>query len=332
MAWRIGIDIGGTFTDVAMVEEDTGRIEIAKVPDHATRFRPGRDRRPAPGPGRQRHRPAARSRCWPTPPRWSPTPCWRRRAPAPASSPRAAFATCWNCAAPPAPTCTTCSRTRPACWCPAATASRSPNASTPRARWSRRWRRTGNPALIEAIREAGLQTVGVSFLFSFLNDAHERRVGADPARRPARRRRVPVLRGAAGNPRVRARQHHRGVRLCRPAARLLPGAPAAGRQPARPAGAAGDGLLRRRVRHRRGAAHARRRGGIRPRRRRGGRGAGRPATGPAQPDLLRHGRHHRQGQRDRRRARSRSPRNTRSAAPPTPSAGCTAPATRSACR
>ena len=33
------------------------------------------------------------------------------------------------------------------------------------------------PGLIEAIREAGLQTVAVSFLFSFLNDAHERRVG-----------------------------------------------------------------------------------------------------------------------------------------------------------
>jgi N-methylhydantoinase A len=33
------------------------------------------------------------------------------------------------------------------------------------------------PALIEAIREAALETVGVSFLFSFLNDAHERRVG-----------------------------------------------------------------------------------------------------------------------------------------------------------
>jgi N-methylhydantoinase A len=31
MAWRIGIDIGGTFTDVAMVEEDSGRIAIAKV-------------------------------------------------------------------------------------------------------------------------------------------------------------------------------------------------------------------------------------------------------------------------------------------------------------
>jgi N-methylhydantoinase A len=32
MAWRIGIDIGGTFTDVALVEEVTGRIEVAKIP------------------------------------------------------------------------------------------------------------------------------------------------------------------------------------------------------------------------------------------------------------------------------------------------------------
>ncbi|MGI9479862.1 MAG: hydantoinase/oxoprolinase family protein [Hyphomicrobiaceae bacterium] len=32
MAWRIGVDIGGTFTDVALVEENTGRIGVAKVP------------------------------------------------------------------------------------------------------------------------------------------------------------------------------------------------------------------------------------------------------------------------------------------------------------
>ncbi len=32
MVWRIGIDIGGTFTDVAMVEETSGRIGVAKVP------------------------------------------------------------------------------------------------------------------------------------------------------------------------------------------------------------------------------------------------------------------------------------------------------------
>jgi len=29
--WRIGVDIGGIFTDVAMVEETSGRIALAKV-------------------------------------------------------------------------------------------------------------------------------------------------------------------------------------------------------------------------------------------------------------------------------------------------------------
>jgi N-methylhydantoinase A len=32
MAWRIGVDIGGTFTDVALVEERSGRLGVAKVP------------------------------------------------------------------------------------------------------------------------------------------------------------------------------------------------------------------------------------------------------------------------------------------------------------
>ena len=31
MVWRIGVDIGGTFTDVAVVEEASGRIGVAKV-------------------------------------------------------------------------------------------------------------------------------------------------------------------------------------------------------------------------------------------------------------------------------------------------------------
>lgn len=41
MSWRIGIDIGGTFTDVAMVDEDTGRIAIAKVPTTPQDFAQG---------------------------------------------------------------------------------------------------------------------------------------------------------------------------------------------------------------------------------------------------------------------------------------------------
>ncbi len=32
MTWRIGVDIGGTFTDVALIEETSGRIGIAKTP------------------------------------------------------------------------------------------------------------------------------------------------------------------------------------------------------------------------------------------------------------------------------------------------------------
>src|SRR5690242_13438041 len=32
MAWRIGVDIGGTFTDVALVDATSGRIGVAKVP------------------------------------------------------------------------------------------------------------------------------------------------------------------------------------------------------------------------------------------------------------------------------------------------------------
>ena len=32
MSWRVGVDIGGTFTDVALVDEESGRIGIAKVP------------------------------------------------------------------------------------------------------------------------------------------------------------------------------------------------------------------------------------------------------------------------------------------------------------
>jgi N-methylhydantoinase A len=36
MAWRIGVDIGGTFTDVALVDDVSGRIGVAKVPTTPT--------------------------------------------------------------------------------------------------------------------------------------------------------------------------------------------------------------------------------------------------------------------------------------------------------
>src|SRR5438132_12206249 len=41
MGWRIGVDIGGTFTDVALIEEETGSIAIAKVPTTPQDFAKG---------------------------------------------------------------------------------------------------------------------------------------------------------------------------------------------------------------------------------------------------------------------------------------------------
>lgn len=41
MNWRLGIDIGGTFTDVAMIDETRGRIEVAKVPTTPEDFSAG---------------------------------------------------------------------------------------------------------------------------------------------------------------------------------------------------------------------------------------------------------------------------------------------------
>jgi len=41
MAWRIGVDIGGTFTDIALVEEETGRVGVVKVPTTPEDFAQG---------------------------------------------------------------------------------------------------------------------------------------------------------------------------------------------------------------------------------------------------------------------------------------------------
>ena len=41
MAWRVGVDIGGTFTDVALVKEGSGQIGVAKVPTTVPNFADG---------------------------------------------------------------------------------------------------------------------------------------------------------------------------------------------------------------------------------------------------------------------------------------------------
>jgi N-methylhydantoinase A len=176
MAWRIGIDIGGTFTDVALVEETTGRIAIAKLPTTPHDF------------GQAvidgiRHVLDA-----------------NRIDPADVSLLSHATTVVTNALLQNKGARAGFVATRG--FRDVLELRRSSRADlydllqdAPAVLVPRRWRfeiteridaqgdvvtplaEAELPALIEAIRDAGLQTVAVSFLFSFLNDAHERRIG-----------------------------------------------------------------------------------------------------------------------------------------------------------
>ena len=41
MSWRIGVDIGGTFTDVVVADEARGTLEVVKVPTTPRDFAQG---------------------------------------------------------------------------------------------------------------------------------------------------------------------------------------------------------------------------------------------------------------------------------------------------
>jgi len=176
MAWRIGIDIGGTFTDVALVEEDTGRIAITKllttpqdfgqaVIDGIRRGLQANDINPADVALLSHATTVVTNALLEN------------------KGARAGFVATRG-------------------FRDILELRRSSRADlydllqdAPAVLVPRRWRfeiteridaqgevvtplaEAELPALIEAIRDAGLQTVAVSLLFSFLNDAHERRVG-----------------------------------------------------------------------------------------------------------------------------------------------------------
>jgi N-methylhydantoinase A len=176
MAWRIGIDIGGTFTDVALVEENTGQIAIAKLLTTPHDFGDAVIDGIRQGLDTNRIDPANVALL-------SHATTVVTNALLENKGARAGFITTRGMR-------------------DILELRRSSRADLydllqdpPAVLVPRRWRfeiteridaqgevvtplaEDELPALIEAIREAGLQTIAVSFLFSFLNDAHERRVG-----------------------------------------------------------------------------------------------------------------------------------------------------------
>ena len=305
MAWRVGVDIGGTFTDVALVDEATGEIGVAKVPTTPRNLAEGVlagaaalpcDRygveavegRAAGARHHGRHQRHPRGQA----------------ARAPRSSPRAASATCWSCGAPPAADLYDLFQDAPATLVPRRHRYRDHRAHRRRrGRWSRRWRIGEIDALIATLRaRAGRGASPSALLFSFLNPDHERQLGARLRAALPGAPDLSLLRGAAGDQGVRAHQHDGGVRLRRADPCLLPGAAGGARRAAwacrrytswAPTAASS--------RPREAVAHAGDGGGVGPGGRRRCGGAGGAADRPAQPSLVRHGRHHGQGQPDPRR-------------------------------
>jgi N-methylhydantoinase A len=176
MAWRIGIDVGGTFTDVALVEEGTGRITVVKLPTTPRDFGQAVIDGIRQGLDDNRIDPADVSLL-------SHATTVVTNALLEDKGARAGFVATRG-------------------FRDILELRRSSRADlydllqdAPAVLVPRRWRfevteRVGPqgevvaplaeeelPALIEAIRDAGLQTVAVSLLFSFLNDGHERRIG-----------------------------------------------------------------------------------------------------------------------------------------------------------
>ena len=176
MAWRIGIDIGGTFTDVALVEEETGRIAIAKLPTTPKDFGQAVIDGLRQALDANRIDPVNVSLL-------SHATTVVTNALLERKGARAGFVATRGMR-------------------DILELRRSSRADlydllqdAPAVLVPRRWRfeiteridaqgqvvtplaEAELPALIEAIREAGLQTVAVSLLFSFLNDTHERRIG-----------------------------------------------------------------------------------------------------------------------------------------------------------
>ena len=62
MTVRVGIDVGGTFTDLALFDEEAGEVVVDQGAEHAAVARHGRGRRHRQGAGRQRPHPRPRAR------------------------------------------------------------------------------------------------------------------------------------------------------------------------------------------------------------------------------------------------------------------------------
>ena len=178
--WRVGVDSGGTFTDVCLFDEEQGRVEVWKVP--STPDDPSRGiaqgveegmRRVAPDAGDEPAAPVAYFGHGTTVA--TNALIQHRGVQDRARSPPTASATCWRSAARSGPTSTTSRPTSRRPWCRATCGSRCPSACATPARSRRALDEEAVRAAARRLKAAGVQAVAVSFLYGFVRPEHEQR-------------------------------------------------------------------------------------------------------------------------------------------------------------
>ncbi len=177
MTWRIGIDIGGTFTDVAMVEEQSGRIEIAKVLTTPRDFGQGVIDGVRQGLTAHHIDPGDVALLAHATTVVTNALLEKKGARAGFIATRG-FRDILELRRSSRPDLYDLFQDAPGVLVPRRHRFEITERIDAQGQVVTQLEEAELPALIEAIRDAGLQTVAVSFLFSFLNDTHERRVGA----------------------------------------------------------------------------------------------------------------------------------------------------------
>lgn len=177
MSWRLGIDIGGTFTDLAMVEEQTGRIEIAKVPTTPDDFGKGVIQGIGTGLQENALEPASVTLLSHATTIVTNVLLEKKGARAGLIATRG-FRDILELRRSSRPDLYDLFQDAPSVLIPRRYRFEITERIDAQGRVIVPLDDDELPAIIEAIREAELQTVAVSLLFSFLNDTHERRIGA----------------------------------------------------------------------------------------------------------------------------------------------------------
>ena len=172
VSYRVGVDIGGTFTDIVLLGAD-GTIHTKKVSSSVDELRAGHRRGHGRGVPRDRPRRRRRSRRSCTAPPWPPTPSSSRRAPRTGLITTKGFRDILEIRTLRMPRLYDIALEKPPPWSSATCARWSTSASRPSATSSARSIPRDAERAVDALLAEGVEAIAVCLLNSFANPAHE---------------------------------------------------------------------------------------------------------------------------------------------------------------